>query len=94
LIYPGYMTGYWVKTLMGSIVPRFTDFRVKGGNRWLGFYLGLLRGKIRRNKWVLAAVVLIVGSVIGERRLGELSSQFMEMTLWRCKEWLVRLWGG
>jgi len=82
------MTGYWAKTLMGSIVPRFTDFRVKGGNRWLGFYLGLLRGKIRRNKWILAAVVVIVGSVIGERRMGELSSQFMEMTLGDAKNGL------
>jgi len=61
VIYPGYMTGYWMRTLMGSIVPRYADFRVNGGNRWIGFYLQLLRGKTRRNKWVLAVVIAIVG---------------------------------
>jgi hypothetical protein len=61
VIYPGYMTGYWIKTLMGSVIPRYTDFRVHGGNRWIGFYLGLLKGKIRRNKWILAVVIAVVG---------------------------------
>ena len=64
VIYPGSMTGYWMRTLMGSMIPRYTDFRVNGGNSWMGFYFGLLRGKIRRNKWILAVVIAIVGLIM------------------------------
>lgn len=90
LIYPGYMTGYWMKTLAGSIIPRFTDFRIRGGNRWIGFYLGLLRGKIRRNKWGLAMFVALVGLVMGELRLG--ASMSLQMTFLRCRDWLAGFW--
>jgi hypothetical protein len=86
------MTGYWLKTLTGSLVPRFSDFRVRGGNRWIGFYLGLLRGKIRRNKWVVAMVIAIMGLVIGELRLRE--SRSLETILRRCQDWLVGFWTG
>jgi hypothetical protein len=57
LIYPSFMTHYWFRT----IFPRFADFQIGGARGWAGFYLGLLRGKIRRNKWIFAAIVTIMG---------------------------------
>jgi hypothetical protein len=51
------MTHYWMRT----IFPRFSNFEIRGARGWLGFYFGLLTGKIKRNKWILAAFIAIAG---------------------------------
>lgn len=57
LIYPNFMTHYWMRT----VFPRFRNFEIVGGNGWLGFYFGLVRGKVRRNKWTVALLVAVLG---------------------------------
>ena len=57
LIYPSFMTHYWFRT----IFPKFSNFEITGARGWIGFYFGLLRGKIRRNKWILAVIVAVLG---------------------------------
>jgi len=57
LVYPSFMTHYWLRTIW----PRLGNFEVRGGRAWVGFYVGLLRGKARRNKWLLAVTVAVCG---------------------------------
>lgn len=65
LVYPSFMTHYWLRTM----VPRLGNFEVRGGRRWMGFYLGSLRGKVRRNKWVLAVMVAVFGWHFSQSRV-------------------------
>jgi hypothetical protein len=57
LIYPSFMTHYWFRTMF----PKFANFEIVGARGWAGFYFGLLRGKIRRNKWIFAVIVAVLG---------------------------------
>lgn len=57
LIYPSFMTFYWFRT----IFPNFANFQIVGARGWAAFYFGLLKGKVRRNKWIFAVVVAVLG---------------------------------
>ena len=57
LIYPAFQTHYWLRT----VFPRLGNFEIVGARGWLGFYFGLLRGKLKRNKWTLTVLAACVG---------------------------------
>ena len=59
------MTHYWLRTVW----PGWRGFEVRGGRRWGRFYVGLFSGKVRRNKWILAVIVVVFGWYLGETRV-------------------------
>jgi hypothetical protein len=65
LVYPSFMTHYWLRTVW----PGWRGFEVRGGRRWGRFYVGLFSGKVRRNKWILAVIVVVFGWYLGETRV-------------------------
>ena len=63
LIWPSFMSHYWFLT----IAPRFSNFKIKGARGWIGFYIGLLKGKIRRNKLILAVFAAVAGYYVSRK---------------------------
>lgn len=65
LIYPCFQMHYWLRT----IFPLFKNFEIVGARGWLGFYMGVLRRKIRRNKWMVAALAAWLGWYVMKEKL-------------------------